>query len=424
MDSVIRLLQDYLEQAVCDPEHAFLDVQGLPEEWRMLGQSLVQFVQSVTEMAALAKAMAAGNLSIALPPPTNEFAAPLKALHASLRHLTWQTQQVVKGDYQQRVDFMGEFSEAFNTMTAQLERRRAALLAEIETGRRRAKALEQSSSLFEAIFHKIPQWVVVVGGETFDWLYANRQPADALYDLSCEPQLQLWIRQQAKALAVSEKPSAAELALQGEAGIQYFSAEIHPICWYERRALAFMLTDISAEKARLSYLQNAAYVDMLTKLFNRHYAMNTLNEWLAERRSFILCFADIDNLKYVNDRYGHREGDQYILSVVGALSDFFSDMVLCRMGGDEFVILAQGLSADDTQNRMESLRSTLTNRDVSEDCRYDRSLSYGIIEVKADNFLPAQELLNIADEKMYEYKRAYKLRQKKPRGYKAEGETP
>lgn len=410
MDSVTGLLQEYLNHAVDDPEHAFLDLQKLPEEWQAFGVGLVHFTQCVAESAALAKSIAKGNLSTALPPPTNEMAAPLKTLHASLRHLTWQTQQIVKGDYQQRVDFMGEFSEAFNTMTAQLERRRAALLDEIETGRRKTKALEQSNSLFEAISGKISQWIIVVDSATGDWLYANQQGADALYNSTYAPKLHLWMVQQVKALAGSEQPCVTELELQqGDAGIQYFSAEIHPLSWYEHSALVFMLTDISAEKERLCLLENAAYIDITTRLFNRNYAMQVLNEWLADSKSFILCFVDMDNLKYVNDRFGHCEGDRYILTVAQQLTNFSPDIVLCRVGGDEFLILAQGWSNDKARERMETLRCGLMKHSATEDNNYDRSISYGIIEAGADNLLSAYDLLNIADEKMYEYKRAYKM---------------
>lgn len=46
----------------------------------------------------------------------------IKGMQASLRHLTWQTQAIASGDYTQRIDFMGEFSEAFNAMVRQLEK--------------------------------------------------------------------------------------------------------------------------------------------------------------------------------------------------------------------------------------------------------------------------------------------------------------
>lgn len=422
MDSVVGLLQDYLNRAVDAPEHASLDLQKLPEEWQTFGFDLVHFTQCVAETAALAKAIAKGNLSTALPPPTNEMAAPLKALHASLRHLTWQTQQIVKGDYQQRVDFMGEFSEAFNAMTTQLECRRAALLEEIEIGRRKTKALEQSNSLFEVIAGKIAQWIIVADGATCHWLYANQQAADALYNPAYAPKLHLWMKQQINALAGSGQPYVTELELrQGDAGVQYFSVEIHPLSWYEHNALVFMLTDISAEKERLCLLQDAAYIDMPTRLFNRNYAMHVLNEWLEEGREFILCFADMDNLKYVNDRFGHCEGDRYILAVAQQLTRFSREMVLCRVGGDEFLILAQSWSSDKAHERMETLRFELMARDATADNDYDRSISYGIIEIGAGNLLSAQDLLNIADEKMYDYKRRYKMRCQEQRKYEAGG---
>jgi two-component system sensor kinase len=56
-------------------------------------------------------------------------AGALKALQANLRHLTWQTQMIARGDFSQRVDFMGEFSESFNTMVLSLAASRDQLLA-------------------------------------------------------------------------------------------------------------------------------------------------------------------------------------------------------------------------------------------------------------------------------------------------------
>lgn len=55
-------------------------------------------------------------------------AGALKTLRSHLRHMTWQTKQVTEGDYSQRMDFLGEFSEAFNDMVIQLEETRTRLL--------------------------------------------------------------------------------------------------------------------------------------------------------------------------------------------------------------------------------------------------------------------------------------------------------
>lgn len=70
-------------------------------------------------------------------------AGSLKTLDAALRHLTWQTQRVAAGDFTQRVDFMGEFSEAFNSMVVALDKARTELDERNELLRAQAATLEE-----------------------------------------------------------------------------------------------------------------------------------------------------------------------------------------------------------------------------------------------------------------------------------------
>ena len=65
-------------------------------------------------------ALGNGDLTASLKGFGGPVAGGLKALQASLRHLTWQTRQVAAGDFSQRVDFMGDFASSFNTMVASL----------------------------------------------------------------------------------------------------------------------------------------------------------------------------------------------------------------------------------------------------------------------------------------------------------------
>jgi len=124
MDQVAAVLFDYIKNVIYDPAKAELDTESLPEDFENLGKGLKYFVECVMETRELASDLAKGNLTGATPSRDNEIASPLKSLQASLRHLTWQTQQVARGDYQQRVDFLGEFALAFNSMTQRLEERR------------------------------------------------------------------------------------------------------------------------------------------------------------------------------------------------------------------------------------------------------------------------------------------------------------
>ena len=180
MNEAAQLLFDYLKDAWNQPDRARLDADALPEDFRELGEGLICFVEGVLEVRAFAKALSRGDLSAAPPGRQNELAAPLKALQASLRHMTWQSQQVAKGDYRQRLEFMGEFAEAFNTMTGQLSDRQAALESQIERIRAQSAALEQSNRVFQALTEGMVNWIAVVDSNTGERLLANRAARDGL----------------------------------------------------------------------------------------------------------------------------------------------------------------------------------------------------------------------------------------------------
>ena len=412
MDTSTKLLFDYLRDVIYDPENAKLDLDNLPEDMREFGKGMQYFADCVIEMTSFAKSLSKGELDVKPPSPENEIAAPLKALHATLKHLSWQAKQVAQGDYKQRIDFMGEFAQAFNTMTEQLEFQREELLKEIESRRQKAQALEQSNNLFEAVTTQISQWILVIDGTTLDWLYLNHDVESVINDPQCEPALRLWINQQVKSKFESHIPYTTKFELPGGDGIQYFLVEIYPLTWYEHDSLAFVFSDISVESKQMQNLQNAAYTDKMTKLFNRLYGMQMLSKWVDEKMPFILCFTDMDNLKYVNDRFGHLEGDRYIIAVAEVLQKFSPDAVLCRVGGDEFMLLAKGWHIEDAKNRMESLREALANSGSAEGILYNQSFSFGFTEVGADNSLTMSEILRTADERMYEYKRLHKMKRK------------
>ncbi|MCX5818695.1 MAG: response regulator [Deltaproteobacteria bacterium] len=82
---------------------------------------LNKFIAEYNEMTTFAYHLGRGEIDLDPPKVGLIFAQSLKSLHASLRTLTWTTKQIAAGDFTQKVSFMGEFSEAFNSMTAQLE---------------------------------------------------------------------------------------------------------------------------------------------------------------------------------------------------------------------------------------------------------------------------------------------------------------
>lgn len=406
-----------MRDTIYDPDHARLNLEDLPEEFQNLGKALIYYTSCVEEVTALAKALSRGELNGPLPSRNNELASPLKSLHATLKHLTWQAQQVAKGDYQQRVSFMGDFSASFNTMIEQLERHRAVLLKEVENSQKQTKALEKINSLFKAITSQMSQWIIVVDENTMEWLYLNHEPAHILADPTSEPQLRSWLEQQIiSARLISEAEintdlsiegtNTAELELSHGGQTQYLSATFHPLRWRDHDAFAFVLTDTSSEKDNLHRLQNVAYCDALTGIPNRHRGLEVLNKWLACKKNFIMAFADIDGLKQVNDVFGHVEGDLYIQHVAEMLQQFSPDAFLCRLGGDEFMLLVDSFDLTAARERLETLRLRMSQQDNGRP--YLRDVSYGVIEVKPDNTLTTSELLHLSDQQMYRHKRRHK----------------
>lgn len=102
-----------------------LHPSGLSPELQTFAERFDQLLDALEALRRFTIALANGNVAHD-PPPGIHLLGPLKHLQASLRHLTWQTQQVAAGDLSQHVDFLGEFSTAFNAMIAALREKRAA----------------------------------------------------------------------------------------------------------------------------------------------------------------------------------------------------------------------------------------------------------------------------------------------------------
>jgi len=100
-------------------------------EIKQLAEAINQLIDFVLEISEFIIPLSHGHLNTKIPGRKNFLASPFKELHSRLRHLTWQAQEIAKGDYDQRVDFMGDFSEAFNSMVISLARKEGELKKKI-----------------------------------------------------------------------------------------------------------------------------------------------------------------------------------------------------------------------------------------------------------------------------------------------------
>jgi diguanylate cyclase (GGDEF)-like protein len=155
-------------------------------------------------------------------------------------------------------------------------------------------------------------------------------------------------------------------------------------------------------------LRYLALTDDLTCLFNRRgfFAAATQQLKLAQRnnQSLLLLFCDVDNLKKVNDTFGHHEGDLALIRTADALEQSFrgSD-VLSRLGGDEFVVLASETSNQTQEIILRRLEKNLKKSAATEP-RYGLSLSVGVARFDPKRSITLGELMAQADKAMYEKK--------------------
>jgi diguanylate cyclase (GGDEF)-like protein len=125
-----------------------------------------------------------------------------------------------------------------------------------------------------------------------------------------------------------------------------------------------------------------------------------------EQSGFVVCYIDIDNLKIINDTYGHAEGDRLIQTVVDSLKMVIrgSDYI-CRMGGDEFLLIFPKAKLKDSDNLIERIRNELNHQTI---CDLSIDFSFGLSEFHAGDSLSADELINMADSRMFKAKKTKK----------------
>jgi diguanylate cyclase (GGDEF)-like protein len=155
----------------------------------------------------------------------------------------------------------------------------------------------------------------------------------------------------------------------------------------------------------------AALTDPLTELYNRRYALERLDqEWSLSARTgepLACLILDIDHFKRINDTYGHDVGDCVLRLTAGALRDLLrQNDVVCRLGGEEFVLIGPGMTQGMAAACAERLRAGLEARVIEVPGGQVRvTLSIGVAVRTADTASPA-ELLKAADEAVYAAKKA------------------
>jgi hemerythrin len=156
-------------------------------------------------------------------------------------------------------------------------------------------------------------------------------------------------------------------------------------------------------------LEQMALTDVLTGLPNRRQAMSWLAQaWAQSERdnSPLTCMMiDADGFKQVNDRYGHDAGDEVLRRLSARLREAVrSNDVVCRLGGDEFLIICLGTGLDGVMQMAETMRQEVAKLHVAlMDGEWPGSVSVGVAAKtrEMENF---DALIKAADEGLYRAK--------------------
>ncbi|MCL2750806.1 MAG: GGDEF domain-containing protein, partial [Coriobacteriia bacterium] len=406
----------YLRDVLYAPKQAVLNPELLPEPFRDLAKGLLFIGKCIGENRSLSKELSQGKLDSTIKISSdNEIASGLKNLQATLKHISWQVGQIAKGDYNQRLHFAGMFSQDINDMIDQLKERDSAMRAEITLTQQLAEESRNAAHLLEGITKSIDELIIVVDRSTYEWLYTNHDPKQYIVEDKSIARVKAFLHEMIDGYSEDEEeehegteaPLQSLIRLLGEDGSvnQIFSFAGYPITWMDRKSVVLKLVDVTEMERESEELKQVAFFDTLTRTYSRHYGMITLEKWIAEKAEFCIAFVDMDGLKYVNDTFGHIAGDEYILATSKLLTEFESPSIICRLGGDEFMLLLRNYSNAEADAVLKEMRNRLAEDALSE---YDRSFSFGIVEVGKDNTKSASLLLSIADETMYEDKRSRK----------------
>ncbi|MEJ6476585.1 diguanylate cyclase [Pseudoalteromonas piscicida] len=120
--------------------------------------------------------------------------------------------------------------------------------------------------------------------------------------------------------------------------------------------LQIFLSDITLRKTMFQELHKKANRDKLTGLYNRHGTEVKIDEWMNDETPFSLFIIDLDEFKPINDIYGHNAGDEMLKHVANRISAQVREQdIVCRWGGDEFLIALHCIKEEKLQRIAESL---------------------------------------------------------------------
>jgi diguanylate cyclase (GGDEF)-like protein/PAS domain S-box-containing protein len=178
--------------------------------------------------------------------------------------------------------------------------------------------------------------------------------------------------------------------------------------------MVHVVRDISERRELEEQLRALTLTDELTGLYNRRGFMTLATQQLriANRlkRGALLLFADLNDMKWINDTFGHQEGDLVLRETADILKNIFRESdIIARIGGDEFVVFPVDITDTSVEALNKRFQEYLEVHNAKRGRNYKLTMSIGIVNYEQECRYSIDELLDQADKLMYEKKRLRKF---------------
>lgn len=179
--------------------------------------------------------------------------------------------------------------------------------------------------------------------------------------------------------------------------------------YHSEEVLLINFSDLSEQKKNEAVLKNLASTDEMSGMLNRRTGFILFEKAFEvvkrHKNCLSVCFIDLDGLKHVNDTFGHLEGDRFIkITARAILKNIRTEDIAFRYGGDEFIIIFNQCSGDYSKAVIERIRAECSALKSMKELGYEIEFSFGIATWDDGPDITMEELIEIADEKMYKDK--------------------
>ncbi len=412
IDEIKKIISALKEALLGKPlDAAVLRGPEEPPELSELIASVNLLIANLSEMNRFAVQLSHGNMDADPPGRRNYLSSYLKELHTQLSGLSWAMRQLSAGHMVSKLTYSGDLYASFNDLVDRIAT--VSFIAEGQSGPNWNWPV--NSWRYHQLLSALNNLRIMVLEVSTDGsvVYANKPARDYLAGLETLLQGNKYSDIVIQYLADCEASS----------GVFPLFREVYDEkrgAWYKitsdkvefvdgRPGFLHMIDDISEWKKHENRLKSRATYDALTGVYNRKAGIQAFEEIALSESGYCAAFLDIDGLKYINDTYGHTEGDSAIKTIAGVLAAFVrADDIVCRYGGDEFLIVFRSCGQEEAAKIIRRMQRKLGHCRDKAGLPYRLSFSYGVMGVAEGEGADIRKIIEQIDAIMYRNKKRKK----------------